>query len=372
MSEVNVCPDYSCFDNIIGLSLIDCICFPDNDYRDSASCLYLDQAEGMQLRSIEALSDCSNDNSLWLLMDTARTKAIKRFVADTQAQLSTLYKPARTMFKGFLGRNQVKNLRTLSGVYEGVRWRTAQVVGGYAKITAINTIFEATGTITLDVYNNANEHLYSMSLDTEAGKMHRNLLATPIVLPLWDGRNDNLDYVFIYSYNALNRPYDNKLSCCGRSYNFNCDKPYYKQKSNKLDGWAEWLMCGDFGGDTLDFSDLCCTTGDYMNGLQFELQTYCDSTMQFCFEEPNKEDPQFMSVAFAILHAAASYLCIDLITSNKLNFYTLINREQLEAVRQYHEAEYAKDIKFLIENVDLRNTDCFVCRDRIGMGRAML
>jgi len=326
----------------------------------------------MQLRQIDALKDCSNDGELWLLMDTARTKAIKRFVADTQSQMGTMYQLARTMFSGYLGKNQFKYLRTLNYAYAGVRWRTGQVVGGYAKITAINTLFQATGAITLDVYNSLNEHLYSMSLDTQAGVMKHNALLTPIVLPLWDGRCDNLDYVFIYTYDSNNKPYDIKLSCCGRSYLFNCDNPYYKKKSNKLEGWSEWFMAGNIETSTLDFSDLSCTTGDYTDGLQFELQTYCDTTKTFCFDEPNLQDVQFMSVAFAVLHAAASYLAIDLITSGKLNFYTLIDREQLEAVRQYHETEYVKLTKFLVETVDLKNTDCFVCRDRIGMGRAML
>lgn len=372
MSEVNDCTDYSCYDNIIGLSLTDCECLPDNDYKESASCIYLDQAEGLQLRQIEALKDCTNDNSLWLLMDNARSKAIKRFVAESQARMSTLYKQSRTFFNGFIGKNQAKRLRTLYSTYAGARFRTAQVVGGYAKITAINTMFEATGNITLDVYNSMNEHLYSMSLHTQAGVMYRNVLSTPIVLPLWDGRCDHLDYVFVYTYDSANKPYDNKLSCCGRSYNFNCDKPYYRQKSNKLDNWALWMMVGDFSGNSLDFSDLCCTTGDYTNGLQFEVETYCDGSKQFCFDNPHPYDPAFLSVAYAIQHAAAAYLCIDLITSTKINFYTMCGIEQLENVRKYHENEFTKNMDYLIDNADLKNTDCWVCRDKIGMGRNTL
>jgi hypothetical protein len=132
------------------------------------------------------------------------------------------------------------------------------------------------------------------------------------------------------------------------------------------------MMVGDYTGDTLDFSDLCCVTGDYTNGLQFELETYCDGTKQFCFDNPNTYDPGFMSVAFAIYHAAAAYLAIDLITSTKLNFYTMTGIEQLEGVRQLHETEFEKNLKYLIDNADLRNTDCWFCRDRIGMRRASL
>lgn len=372
MSTVNDCVNLSCFDDIIGLSEIDCECFSPNNYSLSKSCLFLDKAEGMQLRQIDALKDCSNEGDLWLLMDAARTKAIKRFVADTQARMGEKYELSRSLFSGYIGKNQVKQLRTYFTTYAGVRWRTAQIVGGFAKIKAINTIFQTTGTIQLDIYNSMNEHLYSMMLDTEAGKMHRNILATPIVLPLWDGRTDFLDYVFIYSYNALNKPYDNRLSCCGRTYNFDCKHPYWKNKSNKLEGWADWMMVGEIETSTLDFSCLDCVCGDYMNGLQFETDVYCDTTKQFCFDEPNIQDVQFMSVAFAIQHAAAQYLCIDLITSDKLNFYTMIDREQLEAVRQLHENKYVELLNTIIENADLKNTDCFKCRDKFGMRRGML
>lgn len=372
MSEVNNCPDYSCYDDIIGLSETHCACYADNAYDVSTSCLYVDQAEGMNLRMIDALKDCGTEDDIWQLMARARTKAVKRFVADATAGLVVKYTPARTFFRGYVGKNQYKQLRTIGTTYAGMRFRAAQIVGGYIKITHINTLFQATGTVTLDVYNSLNEHLYSVSLDTEAAKMHRNALSSPMILPLWDGRTDDLDYVFVYTYNAANKPYDSKLSCCGKTYKFDCLHPYYKQKSNKLDGWASWFMAGSLESNSLDFSDLSETTSDYTNGLQFELETYCDSTKQWCFETADINDLQFMSVAFAIYHAAAQYLCIDLITSDKINRYTMINREQMEAVRQLHESKYQELLKYLVDNVDLHNTDCFLCKEKFAIRHGVL
>lgn len=374
MSNAYDCPDLSCYDNIIGLSETTCECYPDNDYMDSLSCLFLDQAEGMNLRMINSLTDCATEENIWLLMDRARTKAVKRFVAETNAMLAEHYTPQRTFFRGYVGRNYHKNLRTLSKTYAGMRMRAGQITGGYVKITAINTIFQATGTMTLDVYNSLNDHLYSVTLNTTAGVVTRNVLSTPMVLPLWDGRawDDGLDYVFVYTYNAANKPYDNLLSCCGHSYDFNCESPYYRQKSNKLEGWANWFMAGNIETDSLDFSDLDTTTGDWTDGLQLEVQTYCESTRQFCFDEPNVHDDQFMSVAYAILHAAAQYLAIDLITSDKINRYTMLNIEQMEAVRQLHETKYTELKKWLVEHTDLRNTDCYYCKEKFAFRHGLL
>lgn len=372
MSEVNDCPDYSCFDDIIGLSETHCECYSDNAYDVSTSCLYLDQAEGMNLRVIESLEDCGTEEDLWQLMARSRTKAVKRFVTDVTARMNERYNPQRTFFKGYLGKNQFKQLRTLNNTYVGCRFRTAQVVGGYIKISHINTLFQATGTITLSVYNSLNELMYSVALDTEAGKMHSNALSTPITLPMWDGRCDDLDYVFLYTYDSANRPYDNKLSCCGRTYHFDCLHPYYKQKSNKLDGWASWFMAGAYGGDSLDFSDLPETTSDYMNGLQFQLETYCEAHKSFCFDTANIHDVQFMSVAFAIYHAAAQYLALDIITSDKINRYTMVNIENMEAVRRLHEDKYKELITYLVDNVDLRNTDCFMCKEKFAFRHGVL
>jgi hypothetical protein len=372
MSNPNTCIDLSCFDEIIGLSQTVCECYPDNNYDASKSCMWLDEAEGLTLRRIEALEDCATDDNLFMLMDRARTKAIQRFVGETQAKMAERYDPARTIYTGYIGKNAKKYVRNINNTYAGMRLRTGQITGGYLKITAINTLFEATGTVSLDIYNSLNEKLYSISLDTQAGVMKRNVLATPISLPLWDGRCDELDYVFVYTYDSLNKPYDTKVSCCGKVYNFSCLHPYYRQRSNKLDGWAMYVMAGALAVNSLDFSDLSCTTSDYTNGLQLEVNAYCDTTKQFCFEQQDINNPMYLMTAKAIMHAAAQYLCIALITSDKINRYTMIDREALENVRLMHESKYQAAIEHLVVTADLRNTDCYICKNKFNIQRAVL
>lgn len=371
MSNTFECLDLSCFDEIIGLSETACNCLPENIWYNSKSCLYLDKAEGMNLRQILSLEACETNTNLWLLMNDARDKAIKKFVADTQALMAEKYDQRFTHFNGYIGKNSSKYLATSSYTYAGMRIRPRQVVGGYFNISQINTIFEKTGAITLYIYNSLNELLYTINLNTLAGKLCVNTLSTNILLPLWDGRTETIEYVFVYQYDTNNRPYKNMLSCCGKTYCFDCSNPYYN-KSNKLEGWANYLMAGSIQVNTLDFESLSCTTDDNTNGLQLYGKLYCDTTKQFCFEEQDITNIQYLQTAYAILHKAAEYLAIDLITSDKINRYTMTNIETMEAVRALHEKKYIEALEKLINGNDLKNTDCFLCKPKYNIRRALL
>ena len=191
---------------------------------------------------------------------------------------------------------------------------------------------------------------------------------------MWDERTQFLEYIFIYSYDLANPPKDNQLHCnCGGvRYDFNVNYPYFHSNSNKMKGWSKWLMIGQIETNTLDFSDLPTTSGNYMNGLVFDIETWCDLTKQFCFDEPKLTDRQFISVAFAVLHASAYYLCTQLLTSPNLNRYTMINHEQLAALRNIHEEKYKEVLGFLVETTDISNTDCLVCKDNIRIGKGLI
>ncbi len=327
MSNITPYYDIECFRNIIGLSRIDCECFEaNNDWDESYSNIFLDEAEGLHLRMIDAVKDCENDNNLWLLMNTARGNAIRQVIDDTRQKLLQEYQLSRSNFKGVIGRYDYKNDRTLNNTYAGQRWRTANVVGGYARITDIATFFNVVGTVDVDIYNNLNEAIGTVTLDTANGK---KMNTTDILLPLWDKRIDNLEYIFIYTYDPANKPKDNEYGCgsCGIKYSFNCKEPYYRSKSNKLAGWAKWLMAGNIEQDTLDFMDLDCCAGNYTNGLSFTVEMWCDLAKQYCFDEPDKNDPIFLTLAFAIQHQAAVRLIISILTSPNVSRYTMVNAE---------------------------------------------
>lgn len=372
MSSPTVYYNIECFRDIIGLSRIDCECFdPNMGYDESYSGLYLDEAEGLSLRMIDAVKDCENDDNLWLLMDTARGNAIRRVIADTTNKLLEKYKQARPNFNGNIGRFDYKTSRALNKIYAGQRWLTANVVGGYAHITNISTFFSAVGTVDVLIYNNLNELIETVTLQTANGRQDN---AVDILLPVWNENTTELQYIFIYTYNPANQPKNNDVGCssCGVNYTFDCRNPYWKSTSNKLKGWSKWLMAGNIETDTLDFSDLSCTTSNFTNGLSFGVHFYCDMGKTFCFDEPDQFSETFMSLAFAIRHKAAELLAIQILTSPNVSRYTMVAGEALNAIVGHHRAEYDKLVDYLVKTVDIKNTDCLVCKDHIRMGVGVL
>ena len=365
--------NYDCFTNIIGLSEIDCDCFDSNlNWDESYSGLFLDKAEGISLRMVDAVKDCENEDNIWLIMNTARDNAIRQFVSDTNLRLLQKYQLARSNFYGMIGRQDFKRERVINHTYAGVRFATANVVGGWMKVKNITTIFSGIGTRQLFIYNNLNELLYTIDIDTINGKKTNTV---DITLPLWNIRTHTLEYYFVYAVDATNQCKNNDLncsSCSGIVYAFDMDHPYYHSRSNKLAGWSKWSMVGEWSGDTLDFSDVCTFADNNMNGLSIEVDFYCDLSKQYCFDTPDINDPIFISVAFAIWHLSAHNTILRIIGSPNVNRYTMLGTEALQNYMNKHLTDYNNLIEWLIKNADTSNTDCIACRDHIKMGMGTL
>lgn len=368
MSNTIIPPSIACFENIIGLSENDCECFDENTGWDiSYSGVYLDKAEGLSLKMIEATKDCENENNLWLIMDNSRSNAIRQFISDSNNRLLQKYLLARSNFYGNVGRLDFKNNRNISKNYASIVFATANIAGGYAHIKTITTCFSAIAVKALTIYNNLNEVIGTVNLDTINGRKVNNV---DITLPLWDARIPNLVYYFVYSVDPANPCKDNILHCnCGGiHYDFNLNKPYYKSVNNKLEGWAKYFMVGNYEFDTIDFNDCVGVSANYMNGLTFGVDLYCDLSKQFCFENPDVQDPVFISLALAIQHLAAYKLIIEILSSPNVSRYTMVGGENLQALMTLHLDKYNELLDWLIKNANTANTNCLVCRDNIKIG----
>lgn len=365
--------NYDCFTNIIGLSDINCDCFDDNlNWDESYSGLYLDKAEGVSLQLVDSIKDCSNEDNIWLIMNTARDTAIRKFVSDTNMRLLQKYQLARSNFYGMIGRQDFKKDRIINSTYAGVRIATANVVGGWMKLKGITTIFAAAGVRDLYIYNNLNELLYTIPVNTANGKI---VNTCDITLPLWDIRTKQLEYFLVYSVDPAIPCKNNDVncsSCTGIKYIFDTERPYFNSKSNRLAQWSKWVMVGEWSGDTLDFSDVCSFAENYMNGLALQIDFYCDLSKQYCFDTPDINDPVFISVAFAIWHLSAYNTILKIIGSPNVNRYTMLGTEALDNYMKKHMNDYNELIDWLIKNANTSNTDCIMCRDNIKMGIGVL
>jgi hypothetical protein len=365
--------DITCFDDIIGLSRTDCTCFDENTFNISKSNLYLDELEGMDLNKINAASDCGK-GSLWELMDKARSNAIMAYIGDMNAGLFQKYQLKRNPFKGAIGGSQARNTLTLGNTYAGLRIFCGDIVSGKLKITGINTYFTASGTITLWLYNNNNELLNTVIVDTQANTFKKNVLATPIELELHDDYVHNREYYLFYQYDAANKPKSNTVSCGCDGFKpiFNVDKPYcYLTQTNKRYGWSNWLMVGGVTFDTIDFDCdeiIYGNVSNYMNGLSLDVELSCDVNEVLCQDSFDfVTNPLAIATAHAIRYKAGQLLIADILGSGNVSRYTMMDGDMLQKFYVEYGNKYKERIDWSTATLDITANDCLECRDMIKL-----
>jgi|GEM_PF-1581536 len=367
--------DLKCYEDVIGLSRTACDCpqYKDNPGDNSLSDLYLDETEGIELKQLYSLENCEK-GGLWDIMYAARENAIKTFIYDTNARLLRINRLKRQPFSGIIGRATWKKTAQLTKKYAGNRYFMANIVGGYWKITEINTIFSSTGTINLEIYNNINELCGSYDIDTEANKIKVNKIPN-LELPLHSDYVDNLIYYFVYKVDGGNLPklldFDCGCNAMSRWY-YDCSSPKFISQAGKgNNGWRQFAMAGNWEGDDLDFSDEdCLGICNCNNGLLINSEFGCKVNEVVCQDVLNfANNPLAGAIALAIQYKAAEYLAKQILSSTNINRYTMMNGELLAGFINTYIEKYNNYIDYIIENVDIKMTDCLECKDVIQMMR---
>ncbi|RKX64672.1 MAG: hypothetical protein DRP42_05980, partial [Tenericutes bacterium] len=188
--------DVSCFENIIGLSRTPCNDYTglSADYTTSDSGLYLDEL--IPLSKWETVLNCKVGELVFPFMEKARDSAIIDFRIDATAILAAQAKLRRRPFKGQVGK--VKRDSTLSltvGNWYGVVLKCDDIVGGEVAVSNIGTLFDTTGAISLRIYNNLNELITTVALNTVADALELNTVS--VTLPMHSDYVENLEYYFI-------------------------------------------------------------------------------------------------------------------------------------------------------------------------------
>lgn len=276
------------------------------------------------------------------------------------------YQMRRNFFKGNIGSSKYSGARTITKTYAGTTLFCSNVVGGVIKLKGINTVFEASGTITLYIYDNNGTLHETITLNTTAGKVQNNLFPSVVELPLHDGNQTNLQYHFVYEYSPANKPKSNKLSCgCGGDYYyFNPNKPEFRSKATSK--WKEWVMATGFTKNSLDFVDDINDVlyDETTNGLILNLEFACKVSETLCKESLDFDnDPLAISIAYAIQHKAAEHLLNDILSSGDINRYSLINTDDMLAASTFHADTYKEHIDYIVQEAHIDNTDCLTCRD---------
>ena len=145
--------------------------------------------------------------------------------------------------------------------------------------------------------------------------------------------------------------------------------PYFNSQTGGQMGWAEWVMVGGLNvASDVDWTDINTTTNNYMNGLTLSVEFGCVSNDIVCQNVISFDDnPLAMAIAHAIRYKAASMVINKLLRADIINRPTMINREEKAAVILYYNERYSTMIQYIIENLEFKFNDCYMCKDKWGM-----
>jgi hypothetical protein len=349
-----------CFDNIIGLSRTACACYEAVPTKISNSGLYLDELSG--LRRISSLLNCETGSDIWNYFSNARDQAILSFKGDFNGLAASQYALRRKPFYGKIGKQKnTKTLDTLTtGNYVGVRLKCANIVSGELVLNKVTTLMNSVGAITLYIYNNLNELVDSVSLTTSASVTENNI--TNITLPLENSYADNMEYFLIFKLDGTIYPKNNE--------NFDTSNSFYRSKApDRTYGWGDYLTVeGVNMSDISDLSDINGTSSCLMYGLILDITLRCKIGELLCKDSLDFEaNPLAMVLSHTVRYKAASLLLQDILRSPQLNIDTITNKDQVRADIDTYEEKYEGLLSYIVDNVDITNNDCFMCKHSMGV-----
>lgn len=379
----------ACFENIIGLSRRDCACVEDRtvDAGVSESGLYLDELPGLRLRMLNSTVDCGDDG-LWAKLERAREHGIEEVIAELSACIGANTDTARPPGTSIIGqdKNAARSAVRLNNAYHGLTIQTALVRGGVFEIMSIGTAFKAvnnTGTVAVKVYNRPEESadpIAEVVLNTTPDRVTWNDLAEPIPLLMTQDTAVNPRFWLLYEpagMQAMN--VEINCGCSGYKPHWSLTNPQYRNPSDKgAHLWAWWAMAAGTKGDNLD-NRLTWTVENPTHGLLVRVRMRCDETSTFCTDDPQyRTDPIQKVIAHAVRFKAGAALLQDILTSDRIDRYTMTAGEQLEALKEDYEREFQKRVlEFLCPTLSGHDSinrygDCRKCKDTWGMTRGTI
>lgn len=377
----------ACFENIIGLSRTPCPCVEDapEGANVSASGLYLDELDGLNIRLLDAAKDCGQ-GTLWEMLERARANAIEETKAEIMAGLSNETDPRRQSGTAQVGSDQklTADSYKLGQPYHGMTLQVAKVKGGTFRVTAIATCFKADslpGTIEVKVYDRFQGEIASYVLPCTANTPVWTEI-TPLELSMDELGTVPSRYWFLYEPVAGMRSMNSLINCgCGYyAPEWNEAMPNYLSSANQKGGslWAEWCMAGGISGSDLAGRETWMVTNQ-TNGLILRVEFDCDQSSVFCADVPNyTTDPIQKVIAHAVRLKAGANLVTNLLSSTSINRHTMTAGDVLTKNRSRYAKEWLDRITGYVvprlaePGMLNRYSDCLRCKDKWGMSRGTI
>lgn len=348
-----------CFNHIIGLTRTECECFEDafnEDARISESGLFLDEAsERFSINSFNAIAGCDGD--LQSMLEKARSRGIQDFLFQLSQEIGTIYKPRIAPYQGKVGDNKYSGdlASVASNTVNALMLEMKTFKGASVVVDAITPYFNFTfDDFTVNVYKaikNGN-HFDDIEHVTEIKMAISDTTHSKIAIPnisLETGKN--VVYLFAYELGPGELPKNNSNRCGCGSTEADLHKFVYP--------WG-------IGGDDI-YSLKAEMKKPYINGLLLHIKAQCSIEDLVCdnyYDNPLVK----ISIAHAIWYLSGSKLIVNLLKSDKINRYTMMDREAMQQDAYSLQGKATKSIKWLAANMKVSG-DCFICDTGGGLFR---
>lgn len=357
-----------CTENIIGITQETCECFtegleivdgdpPETDddwYQQSTSGLFLDELDGIEsMWSADESLTC--DQTLADFYEKARKTAIVKTQDEVLKQVNERLIKQDRSFIGSLGAKAfTKSVDISVDEFYGMFLKMRPIVDGVMVLNSVDTMFEETATFDVLIYKRYVESNAYELVDTihdvasTANRHVKNALTAPMILPMYDTVDGELEYYFVYDHTG-HTPKNNMPTCggCGR-----------------VEGKAAAYVTkyGVHGTDITNLSNWS-KTSSYAYGLSLRVEFRCDADSLICrmFETLNEWKQQF---AYAVLLKAGIIVHNNIIRSPEVSRAQMIDRDGVIAQMNIWEADYNKRLTWLAQNVNPAVNDCYMCNDR--------
>lgn len=349
-----------CFNNIIGLTRTECECFEDafnEDAKISDSGLYLDEAsERFSINAFNAIAGCDGD--LQDILDKSRNDGITEFIYRLSQEIGSIYRPKIPSYQGKVGDNKFNSDLTIASGHgiNALMIEMKDFNGASVTVNAITPYFNfSVVNLEIDVYKakkkeNALEDVELITtLDLTSTSGTHSKISIPNI-SLETGRN--VVYLFTYTLsNPSNLPKNNSNRCgCGAT------------EANLHKFLHPYALFGD------DVYSLDPTKKKpYINGLLLHINAQCSIEDMVC-ENYSTNPLVRISIAHAIWYLAGSKLITRLLKSDKINRYTMMDREAMQHDAWGLQKKAETSLKWLATNMKV-STDCFICDSNGGLVR---
>lgn len=358
-----------CTEDIIGISRKDCTCL-ENDlkttedesadpvvydtdwYKKSKSGLYIDELEGMT--DIETIKDVVSCEKLSDFFKTVIGNSIKQTTDDVGAQINERYKKKESNFVGLIGSKTSDRALSLPSSMASMRIDVKETTGGVMVVKALGTLMNTTREFNVTIVRRYVDTNYYELVDTIEGvnslanSYVENIIDEEIILPMQIDNEGDIEYFFIYVLDGM-QPRNNLASCgCG-------------SRERKLKNMINFS--GAYGDDIANLANW--TENDYSNGLVLDIEIRCNVEATICLMY--KASPEWANyLAQAVLYKTAYKIHKTILASNQITQAVMSNAETINANMNDFDAEYWSNIKYIVQNVDIKLTDCYICKNQRG------